>query len=517
MPILSFAQEDEFIPVSIGGLNSSAGANCFDYYKFGSLEIDIQPEKSVYQAGETVKFTGALKNNNDYPVIQGYLLIQIFREAPQTALTYGNNLIEEFFFPEELALNSKGEKVIKFEWNVPRGITGGSYLLATHFIVSKKMNLSGLSFVDGVYGGIARFQIESGDEISEVIIDRSNIRINGEVFQPRTFIHQFQTGDKIKIDFSLKNLFVKSQDITLSKKLFRWDNLLPEQIMQESVETIGVGSLSSKISSISFADLSAGVYLFEAVAENQGIKSILKVRFAVNGENPPARINFAALNRFPLEKNQSGYIFVCFHSVLDKNDLDGKMILNLKDKDGDIIANAEYQGKITPQMMAVKKDFVPKKEYNELWLDAFIYDKDGKVIDKASFSYNCSQFTEPVKISIKVEDGILKVSPFNLCNSAVSARLAIEVYDGKGEIVYFEPSFYGKEFKKSIEFQEGAAYKINAVSSGVKESISYIHSKKAEEVLLTKQIKNIFLVLIIVLIAGIVIFLIFKKFQKAQK
>lgn len=39
-------------------------ASCFDYYTFGSIGIDLTPDRNSYASGEPVMLTGALKNNN---------------------------------------------------------------------------------------------------------------------------------------------------------------------------------------------------------------------------------------------------------------------------------------------------------------------------------------------------------------------------------------------------------------------------------------------------------------------
>jgi hypothetical protein len=76
--------KEEIFEVSIGGINTSLGVNCFDYYSFPSISFSFQPDKLTYKAGETVKFSGTLKNENNYPIVDGTVFAQVFRKNPQS-------------------------------------------------------------------------------------------------------------------------------------------------------------------------------------------------------------------------------------------------------------------------------------------------------------------------------------------------------------------------------------------------------------------------------------------------
>jgi len=500
LPLIGFSQKsDEIISLPLGEVNTSTGVNCFDYYKFPSIEITLQPEKLTYQPGEKVVFRGNLKNENSYPIVQGNLLIQVFRQNPQDSLTYGDFLVDEFVALENVYLNPLGEKKVVFVWKIPEGLSPGKYFLGAHFQVAKKLNLAGLSFIEGVYGGITNFEIKSDKEVSEVMIEKSKVLINNQNFYARSFVPQFDAGQPIKIDFPLKNLSDKEQRVQLSKRLFLWDNLLLERLLKEEKEEIEIGPLASKPLSAFFEKLSPGVYLYEIIAQSQETKSILKVRFAINGENPPARLNFVGLSNFPIKKGQNGYIFSCFHSVTDRNNFEGKVVLNLKDKEGNLIAQSEYQGLITPQIMAIKKDFLSDKDYDELILESFVYDENGKVVDQISLNYNCSQFNEPKDISLKTENGVINVVPLNICGQKIAMQMAIEITDEKGKTILFEPSFFGQEFRRELPLKEGKNYKISILSSGIEkeETISYAGMPKPE---LPKKMPVVFLLLILALV-----------------
>jgi len=470
-------EKDEFHTVSIGGINAANGVNCFDYYHFGSIEINLTPKKTFYQPGEIVKVEGVIKNTNNYPIVQGSLLAQIWRENLENPGS-GNYLVDEFFALKNIYLAPGGAKDVQFEWLIPAGISAGKYFLTTHFLVAEKLNLSGLSFVEGVYGGITDFTIKEGGGTSEVFFDKSKVFFNGEPYPFRSFIPQVSSEKGIKIDFVLKNLSQYSQEVEISKKLFRWDNLVAEQLQKEEKEKVKIAPKSTKSFSLFFSNLPPDVYILEATAKNAGSKSILKTRFVVQGKNPPARINFFGPGSFPLKKGEQNYIFTCFHSVLDGGIFKGKVVTTLRDETGQPITSLEYSGEITPQIMATKKDFQPEKDYYKVNAETTIFDQNGKIVDKVNLVYSLDQFTDPVDFKIDLEKGKLTVKPLNWKGDLAPAKMAIEVYDQDRNLIFFEPHFTGQEFEKPIKLEGGKNYQINVVSlTGIKKTVTISYPK----------------------------------------
>lgn len=506
--------KDELTEVSLGGTTLLGGVDCFEYYRFGSIEIELQPQKLNFKAGEAIRIQGIVENTNNYPIVQGNLLFQILRETPYS-LEYGHDLIDEFFFPEEISLPPNSQKEITLEWKIPEGLSEGRYVLASHFIVAKKMNVSGLSFVENLYGGVTYFNVEANGKGSQVLFQKNTVLINGNPYYFRGFFPQFSKGEEIKIDFSLNNFSDILQEVQLSKKLFRWDNLLEEQKLEEKQETFKIAPKQTKKLRASFSSLNPGVYLFEAIAKTPQSQSILKVRFSIRGENPPGRINFTALNNFPLKNGEPTFFFTCFHSTADLESFEGRVVTELRDHTGQILQSKEYKGVITPQMMAFKQEFTPQVDLDKVTLTSLVYDAEDNLLDKVSLNYNCGLFLTPSKILIEVEDKELKVPTVNLCDLPVEARMSIEVSDSKGELVYFEPSFQGRELKKIIDFKEGETYKIRVISSGLEQVYSFTYPKEAEppKLLGFLLIGNIVLIIVVI----IIVIFVFKKVKRKSQ
>lgn len=498
------AQEDQFIDISLGGVNESAGARCFDYYKFGSVKIFLHTEKNSYQTGETVKFSGTLNNENDYPISNGNLYIQILRENGQERMKFGNSMIDEKFAVDNLYLDPKSQKEVNFEWKIPEGLSEGKYALASFFTVAKKMNVSGLSFIDNVYGGITYFEVKNKDGISEVVIDRTKTTLNEAPFYARMFTPQFEQGKKVKIAYPVSNLSESTQSLKVTEKIYKWDNLLASQLVGEKTESENLSGKETKERLASYSSLEPGVYLFESKLENAGSQSILKVRFAVSGNNVSGRINFAGVSNFPLEKGQSAYIFSCFHSTSDDTSVNGKVVLNLK-SGNKTIASTDFAGVITPQIMAIKKDFVSQEDYNNLKLETIFYDQNGKIYDRVELDYDCSNLPDTKKINIEIKNGTLSIAPVNACGAPVKTRMAIEMTENNNpKAVLYESSFIGDAYSKKYDFKSGSNYKILAIAqNGVKGEMAY-NTELALKAEKSEKMRKSFLwvgIIVVVLIA----------------
>lgn len=464
----SLAEGDELLEISIGEANSSSGINCFDYYHFNSVEIELGLKQGVLIPGRAMVVDALLRNHNDYPLVDGGLLIQVFRTKTNGSTDVGNYLIDEFWAAQSLTLNALGEKRIGFDWQAPAGLSGGSYLMVGHFLIADKMNLSGLSFTEGIYGGLSEFTFEEF-EVNEAYFDKENIKVDDQSFQARGFIPVIEK-DQVKLSFNLKSLAAKDRTINVSEKLYRWDNLSPEQLVlsQEKEIALKAGELLPLTRELS--DLKPGVYLFEARTD----QSILKIRFVVDGSDAPARFNFIALNSFPIKGNEDNSFFVCFHSTNDIYGNEGRIEVILEDEIGNEIETWDYEGEITPGIMAGLAEFTTRRDYNQVWLKGRLY-QDDQLIDQVDLFYDVNLFTDMADLSVRVEDGQLVIHPYDMAGRLTDTRLTVEVRDKDEQLVYFNPSYYGSDLRGDVNFIAGQSYKIRILSGGNWYDVEYIH------------------------------------------
>ncbi len=477
MPLLVLAEpvseeevveEDEFIEMSIGGADLSAGADCFDYYHFNSVEIEFDLANTILIPGETLNIEGVLRNHNDYPLVDGGLFVQVFREKKGGNIQAGNYLIDEFWAVEEVALNALGEKNIGFDWSVPAGLSSGDYLLVGHFLIGTKMNLSGLSFVEGIYGGLSRFTVEE-QAVNEIYFDKESIEVNDQAFLARSFVPQLDQ-DQADISFDLINLGDQSREINLDESLYQWDNLGRDQLIWSDQRTLSLTPGGRRSANQVFSDLSAGVYLYEAKTD----QSILKARFVVSGSDSPSRFNFLALSDFPIKKGQDNSFFACFHNTIDSEGVEGRVEVRLEDAIGNEIAAWDYEGLITPNIMAGVSDFKAQRDYNQVWLKGSLYQAD-ELIDEVSLLYDVEFFSDPADLNLQIESGQLSIQATDLAGRSVNSRMMVEIRDQEGSLIYLNPNYYGDDLRGEVDFVAGQNYQIEVLSGGQRYEFEYLY------------------------------------------
>ena len=375
-------------PGETGDESDSEKEKFSDYYKFGSIKVDIQNERGSYVPGDKIKFSGTVANTNFYPIINGELYVRIFQENETNSRENGDYVIDEFFVLENINLMPSEKKNVYFSWDIPPTAFNGDYKLATFFTVDKKYNLSGLSFTSNVYANFCTFEIK-GNNQGRIIFDRNNAEFNNEPYLFRSYIPEITSKDKAEISIPLNNLYNISKDVRITYDLYYWDALLEENKIKSDSEDFVIGSNSYRRVGYYLDDINLSVYLLKITATSGVDKSIVDVRFGVS-DIPLARINYAGITKFPIKKGEKAKVFVCFHNTNDSG-FNGQINLNLKDENGKIVASKSYQGNITGDVMVKTAEIDSKKDLKLLNLESKLSDESGKVIDSFSKTYDISE------------------------------------------------------------------------------------------------------------------------------
>ncbi len=383
---------------SIEALNASilppqpGTVSCFDYYKFGSVQVSVSAATARAVSGTTVTFSGNIENQNSYPIVNGSVYIKIYRKETRSDIfkMQGHNQVDGFFALDNVNLVAKGTKPISFTWNVPTYAISGEYQLATFFVVDKKFNLLGLTFTDDIIGNTFDFEIV-GEIKGGVYFDRNNILIDGKKYNFATFVPKLDAQKPITVSATIINSSKKEETVPISWRVCKGDSLRPENCIRGPENKVTVKAGEKKQVTFTVTDTSAPVYFIEATISNKDSKSIIGPRFVREGVTG-TRLNFPALTSFPLEKGVSTTLFSCFHSMSANPPIipGGKLELSLTDGAGNKIYTKTYEGGVMGQMMGVAGDFIPKKNIGKLTLSALLY-RDGKVVDQSNLEYDCQK------------------------------------------------------------------------------------------------------------------------------
>ena len=371
---------------SLASSSPQTGVNCFDYYHFGSVQTDISSGSSNAVPGMTMQFSGMISNSNSYPIVDGTLYVKIMREKGFGKDANGPDIVDQFIAVNNIDIPANSSVKTAFSWKVPLYSLKGDYRVASYFVTDKKFNLLGLSFTDDVIGNTFDFML--GGQSSIVDFDKTAVKINGNPFFFAAFPPKISAGESANISAKVVNSTAKDETVSITWKLYDWDSIDPDNLKETISTSTLVRAHSSKNVFITIPDKEAPVYYLVGELSYKDTKSILNIRFVRSGVDR-LRLNFPSTMQFPVMAGTTSTIFSCL-SNSGTSDIvpNGKLILELKDSAGKTINSYTYQGPVTGNMMAVKSDFVAKKDADNFILSASLW-QAGKLVDEATVVYNC--------------------------------------------------------------------------------------------------------------------------------
>lgn len=390
-PLVVLAQDVP--PRTFGQPTAAAPANmvnCFDYYHFGSVQVDVTPSVASAVSGVPITFTGKIKNANPYPVVDGSVYVKIFRQRGSGEKdANGPDVVDQFYGAEGLTVPANGELPISINWNIPSYVVSGEYKVATFFTVSRKFNLLGLPFTDDVVGNTASFKV-SGELTKGVSFKKDAVMVAGEKYYFAAFPPRTSATDPVTVVATLANPTGESVTVPVTWSLYHWSqNDQANFITQKSEQVIIPAGKNAKVSFV-VDDTNYPVYLLQGVAKWHDSSSIINVRFVREGKDQ-LRINFPSVMSYPLTAGSQATLFSCLHNAGASDSVPGgKLELSLLDQNGKVIHSYTYTGDVTGAMMGVAEKFTPEKTYGTFALDAKLYQGDA-LVDQSSVTYDCQK------------------------------------------------------------------------------------------------------------------------------
>ncbi len=392
-PNLGVAQEQTLAP-----------ADCFDFYQFQSVMVDITPTFGETVSGSQMRFNLTATNQNDYPIVDGSIYIKIFQKQTdqKNVSANANFLVDQFFVKEGLVLDAKETKKFDFTWNVPAWAPEGNYLAFSYFESAKKFNLLGLTFTDDITGGRADFKIKS-DIKASVMLDRNNVKANGKAFRLVGPSQRFTKDETITIEVPVKNPTKQAQEAEVTFALYTWDAL--NERIDFKTEKVSLKANETKKLTYEIKDARYPVYYLVASSSWHDFNSIAGIRVARAGIDK-ARINSMGVLKFPIKQGEANTLFTCAHTMgtITKEDagenlgeslpINSKIEVSLMDKNGGLIQKSAFTGEINSEVMGFKTDFTPAKSYSNFQIKTVVYDAENKVMDEATLKYSCDEINK---------------------------------------------------------------------------------------------------------------------------
>lgn len=370
--------------------------SCFDHYTFNSVQTSLRPQIGQAVSGASITFSGTIKNNNPYPVVDGSLFVKIFKYRTFEKDTHGPDVVDEFFVIKDVSIDAYSEIPIRFSWDIPAHATTGNYAAATFFSTSRKFNLLGLPFTDDVIGERILFTV-SGESSGAVMFAKDSVRVAGNQYFFAAFPPRVKSSEVVPVSARVTNTTNKPQKASITWTVYYWDAQLRENIIDETTQAVVVPANSESAITVSVTNTDYPVYYVVGKLKWKDTKSIVGIRFVRDGVDRP-RINFPGIDQFPLVAGKKTNLFACLHNTGDTPLLkEGSLEIILSDKDWNPIAEYSYKGSVTGEMVGISKEFTPRQSYDYVQLDARMYHK-GVFVDEANLIYDCKKIN-PVRCS----------------------------------------------------------------------------------------------------------------------
>jgi hypothetical protein len=362
-------------------------ANCFDegLYSFQSVQVSVGPEHESYGPGANIKFSGEIRNDNPYPVVDGNVFVRISKDN-ENYIYEGFNIQDEFIALSNVVVDASSTLPVSFSWTVPDGLGKGEYRADYFFSVGKKFNLGGLPFTNEIVIGYSNFAINSSTE-TEFMFDRSKTTVNGNKYNHIGALPRITKNQKIDIKQPVSNFSENEKKLDVKYELYYWDSLDKKDLVSAKGEVITVPANSSATLSYEIPNSLESVYYVKITAFDGKTSSIVNVRVSSNVEN--SRINYPAITNFPLTEGESFNLFSCYHNVYGES-ADNVLSLALYDKKGEVVYQDSYKTTMVTAMSAVATKLTATRDYTELKLKAEIKNKDGAILDSYETEYKCS-------------------------------------------------------------------------------------------------------------------------------
>jgi hypothetical protein len=417
--------------------------NCFDYYTFGSVQVDVGPTVGTTVPGVPLTFIGTLKNDNSYPIVDGQVMVKIFKTDTTSDVSLvqhnGYPVVDQFYVLDHVSLPAQGEKPITFTWNVPAFAETGEYELAAYFMTAKRFNLLGLPFTDDVTGNKATFSISSG-ESSGVAFDKNSVTLNDIPHNFAEFPLHFTKDEPVTATLQIKNTTNKTQTVPVIWTLSNWAGERIENQLDQIAETVTLKPKETKTLTYTATKATGAVSFLHVEAQYQDTSSILNIRFVRDGRGE-IRLNFPSITSYPLTAGQENTIFSCLHSTSEPLVEGGELTLTISDMRGNTIHSYTYQGGITGEMMGVKDAFVPAKNISDFILTATLK-HNGTLVEKVSAKYSCTDIDPSLCVNedLEMAEGESTsalswlIGLVVLCVFTVLAFVGFKIYQGRKKL-----------------------------------------------------------------------------------
>jgi len=383
------------------GVKSGELTNCFDTYKFGTegLSIYADTEANDYKASDLIEVLGSIVNKNSYPIIDLTVRARVLRSHPnpvQQRALY--TTVDDFIVLDNINLKSNQTYLFNYSYNISNNAPTGDYIIQYYVYNQNRFNLSGLSFTEDIIAGVTEFSIEGKAE--HVYLDKTNITVDGQINDTRAFITKHEKGKDIPIRLPLVNPTGEDQNVRISYKLYKWDEISENNFIEEQIQEKLVNANNKIDLEYIVKDNEYPVYylVITAIPIGERITDINKkqtmahIRYLVEDNNRP-RVNWVGLDKNPFEGGEIAML-TCVHNTVfatDEGPVKAQSIA--RDEKGRELSKIEYEGIMPSAISGIKNKLNTDKRFNLVSIETNLYNSSNELVDNIITEYKCDDIS----------------------------------------------------------------------------------------------------------------------------
>lgn len=384
--------------IDAANIISGESASCFDYYVFGSIDINLTSDFNSYEGGDSVKITGPIVNNNSYPIVGLDVRARLVKDIPNADINRSEILVlDEFVVADNITLDAGASYEVSYPFLLPLNAPSGDYQIYFYAIEQDRFNMSGLSFTNDIVASRIEFNV-LGNTADHVYLDQTQIVVGEQPHNVMAFITKHLSGKAIPVTIPLYNSGDSEKQMNVTYDLYSWDDASATNKIDSKIEQVTVPAKSEVQLKYSISKPDTSVYYLSISAEpsNQEQdtsvfkeKTISNIRLSVDGLSK-TRLNFVGINQYPLQKDSEATLVTCFHNTNNIESTNNSKVLTVMyDMKGKELARTEFEGKTNPNIVGLIQKFKPKRNISEFVIKSTVYDEKGEIIDEVEKVYSC--------------------------------------------------------------------------------------------------------------------------------
>jgi hypothetical protein len=357
---------------------------CLDYYHFGSVQIAADSHADRYQPGDTVHVEGDIINQNEYPLPDGMVTVRVHREDASVAGRDWHPIVAEMTVPGTYSIPSRGRTRFAFDWTIPKRAPGGSYFIEFSYLAGGRYVMGGIPYIANFPAGSAHFAVEEGDRPLSVMFDRSSVVLNGEPLSLRSVPPSFDPGQPITVEAQLNTQAATEIPASIRVSLHEWSDMDMEAPLIDEITDVTLKPGEPLTVPLAWIDAKPGVYelvLSAIPLEPDGLPSVLKVRFPINGDVP--RLIYAGVGKIDEAAGEVTITTCTLNGTAGGKGI-GSVDVTLTSDDREIETR---NGEVAPILSALNFTVPLSSLGGSIEVAAVIKDPDGTVTDRHQMRY----------------------------------------------------------------------------------------------------------------------------------